>query len=271
MTKRLPLLDIKVWIGQDSDGNNRILPTHYIKDVSTRAVLNANSSHDSRMKASVMVNEAFRILKNCSVFVEWREAAGHLTYFMRRLQYSEYSPRFRSEILEKALKKYDGRKREYNRGGSMFQAIRSRQSKKKKNWYGREGQFDSVIFVEPTPNSCFKKEVQQAAKESKLKIRVVEKVSTTVNKLLQKSNPFEKEICGRDDCEMCRLGCKDDCRTRGCVYEVKCKDCDRKYRGTTGRTAYHRTGQHIEDWAGRKSCAMWEHSREYHNGGVYEY
>ena len=119
----------------------------------------------------------------------------------------------------------------------MFQAIRSRQSKKKKNWYGREGQFDSVIFVEPTPNSCFKKEVQQAAKESKLKIRVVERVSTTVKKLLQKSNPFEKEICGRDDCEMCRQGCKDDCRTRRCVYEVKCKDCDRKYRGTTGRTA----------------------------------
>ena len=50
-------------------------------------------------------------------------------------------------------------------------------------------------------------------------------------------------------------------------YEVKCKDCDRKYRGTTERTAYHRTGQHVEDWAGRKSCAMWEHSREYHNGG----
>ena len=153
----------------------------------------------------------------------------------------------------------------------MFQATGSRQCRRRKNWYSGGGQFESVIFVEPTPDSCFKKEVQQAAKESKLKIKVVEKVSTTVKKLLQKSNPFEKEICGRVDCEMCRLGCKDDCRTRGCVYEIKCKDCDRKYRGTTGRTAYHRTGQHIDDWTRRKSCPMWEHSREYHNGEVYEY
>ena len=95
----------------------RLLHTHYIKDVSTRAVLNANYSHDSRTKASVMVNESFRILQNYSVFLEWREVAEHLTYFMRRLQYSGYIQSFRFEILVKALKKYDGRIREYDRGG----------------------------------------------------------------------------------------------------------------------------------------------------------
>ena len=104
--RRLPLLDIKIWIGRDSEGNSRILHTHYIKDVSTRAVLNANSSHDNRTKASVMVNEAFRILKNCSVLLEWREVAEHLTYFMRRLQYSGYSQSFPFEVLGKALRKY---------------------------------------------------------------------------------------------------------------------------------------------------------------------
>ena len=44
----------------------KILHTHYMKDVSSRAVINAFSAHSMEMKTNVMVNEVCRILKNCS-------------------------------------------------------------------------------------------------------------------------------------------------------------------------------------------------------------
>ena len=73
--RRLPLLDIKVWIGESRTGEIKVMHTHYIKEVSTRSVINAQSSHGDRAKYNVMVNEVGRILKNCSVHLDWKDAA----------------------------------------------------------------------------------------------------------------------------------------------------------------------------------------------------
>ena len=35
---RMPTLDIKMWIGRNSEGMTKILRTHYMKDMSSRAV-----------------------------------------------------------------------------------------------------------------------------------------------------------------------------------------------------------------------------------------
>ena len=105
---RLPSLDVKVWIGADKDGVTRILYTHYMKDVSNRAVMHRMSSHSDNMKVSVFVNEVLRILRNCSPYSLWKEeAARHLTYFMRRMQYSGFSETTRFQVLSAALRKYD--------------------------------------------------------------------------------------------------------------------------------------------------------------------
>ena len=55
--KRLPMLEIKIWIGKAKDGTVKIMHTFYIKEVSTRAVINGNSSHSERMKVNMMINE----------------------------------------------------------------------------------------------------------------------------------------------------------------------------------------------------------------------
>ena len=54
---RLPLLDLKMWIGKDLNGAWKILHTHYMKDVSSRFLIHARSSHPNSMKVNVLINE----------------------------------------------------------------------------------------------------------------------------------------------------------------------------------------------------------------------
>ena len=85
----------------------KIVTSHYMKDVSTRSVINEKSSHPECMKKNVMVNEVLRILRNCNNFLKWDETASYISYFMKRLQFSGYNQKFRYSIVKKPLKKYD--------------------------------------------------------------------------------------------------------------------------------------------------------------------
>ena len=59
------------------------------------------------------------------------------------------------------------------------------------------------MFVEATPQSQLKKEVEKVVRRHKVKIRVVERVGTTVKRVFQKSVPFQRRECGRDSCVIC--------------------------------------------------------------------
>ena len=76
--KRLPILDLKVWIGEIQPGIYKIITSHYMKDVSTRAVINNRSSHPIEMKQNVMVNEVMRILRNYNEYCPWKEVTKHI-------------------------------------------------------------------------------------------------------------------------------------------------------------------------------------------------
>ena len=146
---------------------------------------------------------------------------------------------------------------------------RNRGKKKKKNWY--RDRYESVMFVEPTENAQLKRKIQEAAKRNKIKLKVVEKVGSTVKRTLQRSDPFKKEMCGRDDCAVCKYGGVGECRTRGCVYQIECKGDGRKYRGQTGRSAYERTREEIREWEKKsEKSPLWKHSLLYHAGGDFE-
>ena len=97
--RRLPVLDLKVWIGLCKDGKYRILHSHYIKEVSSRSVIHSRSAHASDAKFNVCVNEAIRILKNCSQHLERSECQTHLEYFVQRLSFSEYDLQYRYNII----------------------------------------------------------------------------------------------------------------------------------------------------------------------------
>ena len=122
------------------------------------------------------------------------------------------------------------------------------------------------MFVEATPQSQLKLEVEKIVRRHKVKIRVVERVGTTVKRVLQKSDPFRQRECGRDKCVVCLDGVKTSCRMRGVVYDLACKECDRKYRGQTGRTVYDRLKEHVGD-GGSKDKPLKRHNELFHGGG----
>ena len=103
---RLPILDLKVWIEEVQPGVHKIITSHYIKDVSTRAVISSRSSHPHEMKVKVMTNEIMRILRNCNEYCPWEEVSEHVSYFMKRLQFSGYDQKFRYNVTRAALKKH---------------------------------------------------------------------------------------------------------------------------------------------------------------------
>ena len=99
-----------------------------------------------------------------------------------------------------------------------------------------------------------------------MKIKVVEKMRSTLKKEIQRSNPLKSEGCGRVNCVPCTIGSNVDCRTRGCVYEIRCTECSRKYIGQTGRSIHERMNEHFNGMIEKKDKAvLWEHSKKYHN------
>ena len=150
--KRLPILDLKVWIGEVKPNIFKIITAHYIKDVSTRAVINNRSSHPLRMKKNVMINEVMRILRNCNEYCPWDEVAHHISYFMKRLQFSGYDQVFRYETVRIAIKKHGAR----NEDNTTPKKIK----KDKNRWFRKDDEVEAVMFVQATKNESLKKEVQ---------------------------------------------------------------------------------------------------------------
>ena len=128
--------------------------------------------------------------------------------------------------------------------------------------------------MEVTPNSELKHRVQDTCRKNKAKIKVVEKMNRTVKSTLQRSNPFGWKPCGRGDCYTCNNDIHINCRTRGCVYQIECVECEmvvsKQYRGQTGRSEYERTKEHIRKWEAKaEDSYLHKHAVEYHNGGTY--
>ena len=212
------------------------------------------------MKKNVMVNEVMRILRNCNEYCPWEVAASHISYFMKRLQFSGYDQAFRYEVVKIALKKHHK-----NTGGEL--PNQSQANNKKRKWFQKNGEKDAVMFVQATKDEQLKKEIQQAADRNKVSLKVIEKVDKSIRKEIQRSDPFKSESCGRTDCTICELETGVNCRARGCIYEMWCKECQRKYRGQTGVSADERIGKHFEDWKRKlETCPLHRHSQLYHQG-----
>ena len=271
---KLPVLDLKMWIGEstrDGTTTKKILYEHYMKDVSSRHLLNYRSAHPENMKINVLVNEALRIMRNCSKHLDKSVVTQHLQYFTKRMQYSGYSQEYRYEVLQRAFKVMERESQQPRE--TEDERKRKRAQKRKRGWYDKD-KYDGVMFVEVTPNSELKHRVQDACRRNKVKVKVVEKMNRTVKSTLQRSNPFGWKPCGRTDCYTCINDIHINCRTRGCVYQIECVECEmvvsKQYRGQTGRSEYERTKEHIKKWEAKaEDSYLHKHALECHNGQTY--
>ena len=203
-------------------------------------------------------------MKNCSVYLPWDEVAEKVSYYVRRMEFCGYDEGFRYAVVKIAVGRYRARLERWKEEGTMYADYRSEEERrvdkvsKKRGWYREDGKYDSVMLVQPTDGSELKKRIQQLARKNGVKMKVVEKAGLTVKKVLQRSNPFGKKVCGRDDCALCEWGKPGECKTRGGVYQLRCKQDDRKYRGQTGRSVYERVKEEVRDWRGRsEKSPLW--------------
>ena len=241
-----------------------------MKDVSSRHVINYLSAHPEDMKVNVLVNEAIRILRNCSEHLPDEVKTSHLQYLVNRMQFSGYPQSYRHEVIARAFKKY-------NENNHRQERREPRRGRDRKTWYNTE-KYDGVMFVDTTENGELKKKVEAACRRNKLRIKVVEKINGTVKKELQRSNPFGQKHCKRNDCVTCGLELPINCRKRGQVYEMYCEDCksameinEKKYRGQTSRTTYHRTKEHYIKWEKKtEDSVLHKHSVECHGGEKFQ-
>ena len=225
------------------------------------------------MKKNVAVNELMRIIRNCSDKIPWSETATHISYYVQRMQYSGYPVEFRQKIVTDALTKFDKMTSQKlnNTSRTIQEPTRPPAPTDPEQWYAKDGHFDSVMFVEATPGSELAKRVRTLIMRLGFKIKVVERAGRTIKGLLQRSNPFGINHCGREECRICEQGIPIDCRTRGCVYKYICVDCERKYCGQTGRTIFDRDSEHMNAWdESDDECPLQRHSNLYHNGGHFE-
>ena len=109
---KLPMLDVKMWLGDSTNGQRKILHEHYMKDVSSRHVINHRSAHPEEMKINVLVNEALRILRNCSEHLPNQVKTSHLQYLVNRMQFSGYPQSYRYEVMARAFKKNNSNQNE---------------------------------------------------------------------------------------------------------------------------------------------------------------
>ena len=116
------------------------------------------------------------------------------------------------------------------------------------------------MYVETTPNGELKRRVEAACKKNEMKIKIVEKIGNAMKKELQRSNPFGQQHCTRTDCVTCNLGLQINCRKRGQVNELWCKNCEedvkKKYQGQTGRTLYNRIKEHFNKWESKNEDSI---------------
>ena len=280
---KMPILDLKVWV-QEIDGLHRIVHEFYSKDVSSKAVMFAKSALSWKQKRTVLTQELLRVLLNCSAYVPWEQVTVHANNMVLRMQYSGYSKKFRHEVVNAALKAYDEIHRKADCGERPlyrpYDWNRDERDKAKRNkvgsWYLKGG-YESVIFVPSTPDSILQQRYQSEVNRHGLRIRVVEKAGRSVKSMVQRSDPFQKERCGRESCLVCTTGGKGSCGKEGVTYSITCNNCAerdvvRVYHGETSKNAYTRGKKHLED-LDRKidASVMWRHCRLDHNSELQDF
>jgi hypothetical protein len=278
--RKLPILDLKVWIEKrtvEGVETQYILHEFYAKSVASKFVVHARSALPWNVKRTVLTQEVLRVLLNCSYLLPWEDTVQHVEEIVLRMQYSGYNKKFRHEVVNSALKAYKqmvateragGRPLYRNKEWKRIERTKEKE-RKGRTWYKRGG-YTSVIMIPTTPNSELKRKLECDIKRSGLKIKIVEKASTSVKSLLQKSNPLKREKCNDKDCLVCTTGGKGNCKSTGITYEVSCKRCGDKYIGETARNAYTRGKEHLMALDSKaESSIMNKHCKDKH-GGIIE-
>ena len=272
---KVPILDLKCWIGESRNGKKHILHEHYMKSVSNKQVIHRQAAMSINSKRTILTQQCLRIILNCSEELEDETKNQHLGFFMARLQASGYDHEFRLEVLKSAKHAFQKLKERERTGGQIHRERTHNRTKrkkdkeeKKKNWFNTD-KYESVLFVPATPNSELQQKMQESLKKTNVKIKVIERSGTKLVRMLQKNDPFKKKGCANSNsCLVCSGEKPAGCRDTGVTYKINCSgDCQFEYTGQTSQNAFTRGKKHIDDYNNkRENSALWKHCANVHGG-----
>ena len=270
--KKVPILDLKVWV----DKNNKVVHEYYSKPVASKAVVNSESAMPLKDRRTVLTQEILRIILRCSPLLPWETVKEHIDHYMLRMQFSGYSEQIREQVLHSAVKAYrkirskvdKGERPLYRRKHWQQKERMKEKRKRKEDWYKnkKNGEYMSVLFVQPTEKSQLKKMYEKIISKSECKVRVVERAGVSVKKKLQKSYPFVKEQCD-DNCFVCMSEGKGNCKRSNVTYQIACTrpGCKHVYEGESSRHAYSRGREHLKGLAKKdEDSVLVQHIKEKH-------
>ena len=300
LDNRIPILDLKVW-PQVTENHVQIKHTFYMKPMANKATLKAGTAYPKSKLKAIMVNEVLRRLRNCSPDSSWKEKGIHITNFMNSMKCSGHSEKFRSIVVDMAVKRYKKELENHNKGiADLYRSKSERKSQvmskggksSKDTWFRRkkEGEDDkqttSVLKVPFTKGVLCQKiseTVKSLTAPRGTRTRVQEDGGTKLRDKLIKQDPFPKMKCFRPDCTTTKnqsagVGCGETCFQANVNYLITCDtceearmkgECDTKYIyiGETARGTYQRFKGHLDQYRSRKGF-MWKHAEELHHNNT---
>ena len=99
LDNRLPVLDMKLWIDRDNEGNQMVQYSFFKKEVASKYTILKRSALSNKIKKSTLLQEALRRLNNIGPGLPWDETAHHLTEYSYMLYLSGYNGKERYHYI----------------------------------------------------------------------------------------------------------------------------------------------------------------------------
>ena len=289
----IPVLDLKVGL-VSSDRQAPIKHYYYRKPMSSQLVLTGTSSMPAKVKRSILINEGLRRIRNNCLSGSFLRNIETLRDFNIAMSVSGHCERFRLEVTDKVIQKYQFQLDNHENGSTPFYRNKFERAefkekhklryKTKSGWHERFG-FRAVLNVPPTPQSKLANIIKNvlnstpAPRGYKIMVRETNGISLR-NKICNFTNPWPKVSCDRQKCLPCNNSSDQvnsnsnniDCWTAGVMYRINCNLCKQQgiiaqYEGESSRSSYTRGAQHLKDLEGRKAgTPLGDHVNQFHPG-----
>ena len=296
--KKLPILDLKVYVKKSDLGGVEISHEFYKKPMASNRTILARTAFPNSCKRAVLVEETLRRLRNCSPSMEMEEKGEFLTQLALEMRRSGYDERFRVNVMRKAVERYkkelsdhlEGREDLYRSRQTRDEQVKQKGGKSDRdNWFKRGGnKATSILRVPLSDGSKLKKMVEERLKRCPnpdgVRTRVQEDNGKKIKYSLMKTDPFPRSSCGRANCplSMQEGGCRERCYSCHTNYVIACKRCDDNvkvefrvgvneewsmqrfvYVGESSRGCFTRFNQHAEEYS-KGTNFMAQHVQEHH-------
>ena len=134
------------------------------------------------------------------------------------------------------------------------------------------------MFVLTTPDEKLAKRCRDVFRSEGVRVKVVERNTSTIKSTLVKSNPFKQKCCQNPSCSLCGTGCRVNCKSREVVYKIMCTGDDERckkaiYVGETSRSVAERFDEHSKMLTSnsegtRAKSFLYDHVQTVHTGDL---